>query len=265
VHGALTVLLGRLERALKVRLHAQLAADPETHAWTLSLYRAGEHHPETVHDYFPHEAARPRWPWLAEQLKRHAGDERRHTALYGKAIREMGRETIELEGLDVLNNTIRARTQATWEIRDTDGPEVVRIRIAHFLAHAHHLERRVDRSVSYHLEACEQVGSSRTRAVAEIVARVAADEARHVASTREALTEITTSREREQILDVHERAEHDADLAFSSRQMRHLSSAFAPRFSRLDRALYGLTSLAMELGLAARSYAPGSTHDARQT
>lgn len=251
--GRPTQLRGAIERALKVRLHTQLAADPETHAWTLSLYRAGEHHPETVHDYFPHEAARPRWPWLADQLKRHAGDERRHTALYGKAIREMEREPIELEGLDVLNNTIRDRTKATWEIRDSDGPEVVRVRIAHFLAHAHHLEQRVDRSVCFHLEACERVGSTRTRAVAEIVARVQADEARHVASTREALTEITTTREREAILAVHREAENAADLAFSSRQMKHLSTHFAPRFSRVDRAFYGLASVAMELGLATKS------------
>jgi hypothetical protein len=31
-----------IERRLKVRLHVQLAADPRTHGWTLSLYRAGE-------------------------------------------------------------------------------------------------------------------------------------------------------------------------------------------------------------------------------
>jgi hypothetical protein len=74
-----------------------------------------------------------------------------------------------------------------------------------------------------------------------------------LASTHEALTELTTSRERAQIFAVHERAEHDADLAFSSRQMRHLSSSFASRFSRADRALYGLTSIAMELGLATRT------------
>lgn len=246
-------LRDRLERASKVRLHTQLASDPELHAWTLSLYRAGEHHPETVHDYFPHEAARPRWPWLADQLKRHAGDERRHTALYGKAIRAMDHTPIELEGLDVLNNTIRAQTQATWAICEDDGPEVVRVRIAHFLAHAHHLELRVDRSVCFHLDACERVGTPRTREVADVVARVQADEARHVASTRDALVELTTVREREAILDVHASAENAADLAFSSRQLRHLATHFAPRFSRADRALYGLASVAMELGLATKA------------
>lgn len=242
-----------IERRLKVRLHMQLAADPHAHAWTLSLYRAGEHHPETVHDYFPHEAARSRWPWLAEQLKRHAGDERRHTALYTRAIREMGEEPVELGGLDVLNNTIRAQTRATWEIQGDDGPEVVRIRIAHFLAHAHHLEHRVDRSVGYHVEACERLGTPRTRAVAEVAARVQADEVRHIRSTMEALEETTTLRERTEILALHESAEVAADLAFSSRQLRHLSSAFPDRFRAVDRAFYGLTAVAMELGLAARA------------
>ncbi|MBX7191475.1 MAG: hypothetical protein K1X94_05435 [Sandaracinaceae bacterium] len=239
-----------LERALKVRLHTQLAADPRTHAWTLSLYRAGEHHPETVHDYFPHEAARPRWPWLAEQLKRHAGDERRHAALYTRAIRDMGEEPLELDGLDVLNNTIRAQTRATWAIRPEDGPDVVRIRIAHFLAHAHHLEHRVDRSVGFHVEACERVGSARTHSIAEVAARVQADEVRHISSTLEALTELTTHRERTAILELHESAENAADLAFSSRQLRHLGVAFRDRFGAPDRAFYRLTAVAMELGLA---------------
>lgn len=242
-----------IERRLKVRLHMQLAADAHTHAWTLSLYRAGEHHPETVHDYFPHEPARPRWPWLAEQLKRHAGDERRHTALYTRAIREMGEEPVELGGLDVLNNTIREQTRATWEIQGDDGPEVVRIRIAHFLAHAHHLEQRVDRSVGYHVEACERIGSPRTLAIAEVAARVQADEVRHIRSTLEALTEITSERERREILALHESAENAADLAFSARQLRHLSSTFRDRFHAADRAFYGLTAVAMELGLAAHA------------
>jgi len=250
---ARTGLASSLERALKVRLHAQLAADPHTHAWTLSLYRAGEHHPETVLDYFPHEAARPRWPWLADQLKRHAGDERRHTALYTKVIRELGEEPLELDGLDVLNNTIRSRTRATWEIRPEDGPEVVRIRIAHFLAHAHHLEERVDRSVGYHIEGCESVGSRGALAVAEVAARIQADEVRHIASTLEALTEITSLRERTEILALHEQAEIEADLAFSSRQLAHLSHHFRARFSAPDRVFYGLTSTAMELGLSLRS------------
>jgi len=245
----------RLEEALKIRLHAQLASSPRLHAWTLSLYRAGEHHPETVHDYFPHEAARAQWPWLAEQLKRHAGDERRHTALYTKAIRELGEEPVELEGHDVLNELIRSQTQATWEIRDEDGPEVVRIRIAHFLAHAHHLERRVERSVSYHLAGCQQVGSPGALAVADVVARVHADESRHVASTLAALTELTSEREREQILALHGEAESRADLAFSSRQLRTLVSRFRSELGAHDRVFYRLSARAMELALAARSLA----------
>lgn len=244
-------MASQLEHALKVRLHRQLASDPRMHAWTLSLYRAGEHHPETVHDYFPHEAARPRWPWLAEQLKRHAGDERRHTALYTRAIRELGEEPLELDGADVLNQVIRAETEATWEIRPEDGPEVVRVRIAHFLAHAHHLERRVERSVAYHLEACQAVGTPAALRVADVVARVHADESRHVESTRAALEELTSARERAHILEVHRAAEARSDLVFSSRQLRTMSRRFADVLRPHDRAFYLLTARAMELVLDA--------------
>ena len=77
-------LVHRVKRAW----HRQLASQPETHAWVLNLYRAGERHPQTVLDYFPLEFAPS--PELAEKLRRHRADEQRHTSMYARAIAELG-------------------------------------------------------------------------------------------------------------------------------------------------------------------------------
>ena len=43
-------LRAAIERRAKVRLHLDLVESPSAHAWTLSLYRAGEQYPEHVAD-----------------------------------------------------------------------------------------------------------------------------------------------------------------------------------------------------------------------
>jgi hypothetical protein len=229
--------------ALKLRWHLDLASRPETHAWVLGLYRAGEKHPETVDDYFPWRHAEGRWPELARALKRHAGDERRHVVLYERAIEAMGEPVRELGGLDVFNNAIRAQTPVDWAIAPDARDEERRLRIASFLAHAHHLERRIERSVRYHVEACERLGK---REVAEVVARVHADEARHVAYTFEALSELTSRAERERIVETHARAEAAADRAFSARQVRDFLRRYGGRLPWSRRALYSACALLME-------------------
>lgn len=232
-----------LEHHAKLRWHLDIVADPAVHAWALALYRAGERHPETVSDYFPHERVRAHWPALADRLKRHAGDERRHAALYDRAIESLGEPAPEIAERDVFNHAIRAWTPVSWAIEERDPREAIRIKVAHFLAHAHHLERRVRRSLDYHVEACARVGRT---AVLAVVERVRDDEERHVASTLESLIEMTTARERGAIVALHAGAERGADRAFSARQTRAFLARLGPRIPIGRRALYAASALAME-------------------
>ncbi len=233
-----------LERAGKVRLHAQLAADPRAHAWALSLTRAGERHPETVDDYFPVERARERWPELAASMKRHAGDERGHAALYARAIERSGQPVSDIEPEDVFNVVIRAHTRAGWRIEASDGPDDVRLKLAHFLAHAHQLEKRVTRSLRYHAEGCRRAGREE---IVEVVERVLADEERHVGYTGQALVELTRTGEREHILALHADGEAAADRAFSARQLRTFLARWGPALPRTDRIFYAASAFLMEL------------------
>lgn len=226
---------------VKIALHRDLASDPETHGWVLNLYRAGEQHPERVGDYFPHMHAP--CPELAKQLRRHAGDERRHTVLYGKVIEAMGQPLLELGGEDVFNEVIRSRTPLSFAIREEDSPDRKRLRVAHFLAHAHFLERRVQRSLDYHLEACAQLGK---REVGSVVSAIHADEARHVRSTREACEALLTRAELATVLTIHAEAEELANRAFSAHQMRRLLRLYGARFSKTHRAIYRLSLLLLE-------------------
>jgi hypothetical protein len=201
--------------------HRHLVAHPATHAWVLNLYRAGEQHPESVDDYFP--ARHAPWPWLADQLTRHAGDERRHARMYARAIERLGEPVEELHGPSVFNEVIRSCTPASFRIVEGDAPDVVRRKIAHFCAHAHFLEKRIARSLAYHLDACERAGHD---APAAVVARVHADEERHLRTTLEAVHELVDRRTAAELLDVHRRGERRANLVFSRLQVR----AFLARF-----------------------------------
>jgi len=236
-------VLSRLERAAKVRLHTQLASDPRAHAWTLSLYRAGEQHPEKVVDYFPVELVRDRWPELAASMKRHAGDERGHAALYTRAIERMGERVLEVPDDDVFNVVIRRHTDAGWHIVPSDDADAVRLKLAHFMAHAYHLEKRIARSLRYHVEGCSRAG--RTDVVGT-VERVLADEERHVSYTWEAVMELTTASERERVVRVHADGETRADRAFSSRQLRTFLDEHAGTLPRTDRMFYAMSAFAME-------------------
>jgi hypothetical protein len=234
---------GALERAAKVRLHTLIAADPRAHAWTLSLYRAGERHPETVSDYFPCERARERWPELAASMKRHAGDERRHAALYAKAVERMGERVLDIDDGDVFNVVIRRHTRASWAIDERDDDESVRLKLAHFMAHAFHLERRIATSLRYHREGCVRAGRTDVR---DTVERVLGDEERHVSYTRAAVDELTSARERERVLAVHAEGEALADRAFSSGQLRTFLERYGRALPRRDRIFYAASAIVME-------------------
>lgn len=236
-------MLSRLERAGKIRLHTQLASDPRAHAWTLSLYRAGERHPEMVSDYFPCERARERWPDIAASMKRHAGDERGHAALYAKAIERMGERILEIDDADVFNVVIRQHTRASWAIDERDDADTVRLKLAHFLAHAYHLEKRVARSLQYHSEGCVRAGRSDVLATVE---RVLADEERHVGYTGDAARALTTRAEWDEVMRVHADGEREADRAFSARQLRTMLRDHGGSLPRGDRLFYALSAFVME-------------------
>ncbi len=234
--------MSRIERGLKLRWHRELASSPQTHAWALNLYRAGEKHPQTVDDYFPHAHAEE--PWLIEALRRHEADEARHTWLYTQAIRELGQPVEELNGTDVFNQVIRQHTDARFDIRDGMSRDEKRFRIGHFLAHAHFLEVRISQSLEWHVEACEQMGA---RAIGAVVAEVLADEERHVSYTRSAAMELLGSKAKE-VLAIHQAGERRANFDFS----QHAVRGFLARFGRRSptHLWFGWSAQVMRAGVA---------------
>jgi hypothetical protein len=227
--------------AVKEQWHRDIASHPVVHGWVLNLYRAGERYPQTVTDYFP--AERAECPVLAARLREHGHDERRHTAIYEHAIRALDQPVDDLEGDDVFNNVIRGQTVSCFTITEGDDRETVRLKLAHFLTHAHHLEKRVERSLLYHRDACEHVGAG---AAERAVAAVLLDETRHVRYTAEAAREMLTRAEAVRVFAEHRRAEARANLLFSERQVR----IFARRYRRLvggpKASFYRVCAVVME-------------------
>jgi len=217
----------------KLRWHLDLASHPVTHGWVLNLYRAGEQHPETVADYFPAEHAP--WPQLAQDMRRHAAEERGHVALYGRAISDLGEPVDDLQGADVYNEVIRDCTEASFAIGEEQTADQRRLALGHFLAHAHHLERRIARSLEYHLEACLQLARSGPAAA---VSKVLEDEYKHVEYTGLALPELLTHSEHAAIMELHARGEEQANLLFSSIQVRRFLASYADHVSVPSRLLY---------------------------
>ncbi|HEY4223528.1 MAG TPA: hypothetical protein VGO62_19355, partial [Myxococcota bacterium] len=173
-------VVGALERSVTRRWHDELVADPALHAWVLNLYRAGEHHPATVDDYFP-VAHAPRG--LAEKLAAHREEEAMHARVYAGAIRALEQDLVDHTGLDVFNIAIREHTPATFRILDDDAPDLVTRKIAHFLAHAHFLEARIAHSLELHANACARASSPALKAVSLVLT----DEIEHTRYTREAV------------------------------------------------------------------------------
>ena len=224
---------------IKEMWHRDLVDRPDTHAWVLSLYRAGEVHPQTVDDYFPLAAAEDER--LRASMARHSADEARHVKIYDRAIAKLGQTLTEFDGLDVFNVVIRRETDATFATRDVEEADLRRERLAHFLAHAHFLEKRIARSVEYHLEACERAGRAD---VARAVTAVHADEERHTTYTLAAVRDLLPPARAARVIAIHRRGEARAKLRFSARQVR----AFLARFgagTKLSHSLVYRTSARM--------------------
>ena len=235
-----------LIRSVKHLWHRELAGDPETHAWVLSLYRAGEFHPQTDADYFPADAADS--PELRASIERHAADEARHVKIYDRAIARLGQPRTEFEGLDVFNVAIRTYTGVDFSTQGVTARDAVADRLANFLAHAYFLEMRISHSLEFHLEACERLGRSE---VARAIHTVHADEERHTSYTLEAVKELLPAARAAEVLEVHRRGEARANLAFSARQVRSFLARF--KSSRSHAFVYRASASMMEAGLVALS------------
>jgi hypothetical protein len=233
-------------RAVKRAWHRDLVSRPGTHAWVLSLYRAGEFHPQTVSDYFPIAAAES--PSLKAAMERHCRDEQRHVKLYDRAVAALGEELVPFEGGDVFNVVIRSETNATFETATAKSADQRRERLAHFLAHAHFLELRISHSLDLHLEACASAGMPEIEALVQAVHH---DEHRHTSYTLEAVRELLPKARAERVLDVHRRGEARANLKFSARQVRHFCSTFAHTAEVSHTLLYRACAAMMENAHAA--------------
>ena len=206
--------------SIKKRLHRDIVADPVLHARVLNLYLCGEAYPHAVDDYFPVEHAEEvSGPELAATMRAHLADEDKHIVLYAKAISKLGEEVIELPDADIFNHVIRSHTPHPWRVEAGMDVDCKRDRIANFLAHAHCLEKRIARSLEYHVDACAQASSDYP---AKAVAAVLSDEQRHTSYTREAVFDLVPRRRAVEIIAIHRRAEHRANLDFSARQLRRL-------------------------------------------
>jgi hypothetical protein len=228
--------------AIKRTWHRDLVAHPETHAWVLSLYRAGELHPQTVDDYFPSWAADS--DDLRAKMARHAADEVRHVKMYDRAIAMLETPRTDFEGLDVFNVAIRTETGVDFRVGESSAErDRSREKLAHFLAHAHFLERRIARSLEYHLEACERAGRSD---VARVVSSVHADEVRHTSYTLDAVKSLLPRKTAEDVIAVHRRGEARANLSFSARQVRSFLRTFSRHASISHALVYRISATMME-------------------
>lgn len=227
--------------SIKGCFHGEMVSDPTIHGWVLNLYRGGERYPQRVCDYFQSDFAPTKE--LAERLRQHAAEEDKHVHLFSRALKSIGQPMVEVEMGDIFNEVIRSFTPGTFHIVESDGPDERRRKLANFLAHAHHLEKRVAQSFAYHIEACER---ARSHGVAQVVAVAKHDEDGHVRYTRAAVFDLLTRREAEEVMDVHRRAEARANLIFSQRQVRVFLARFGKTRPKYRQWLFRICAMLME-------------------
>jgi hypothetical protein len=203
---------------IKRRLHRDIVADPVVHGLVLNLYLNGERYPQCVDDYFPIEAVNE--PELADSMRRHITEEEKHVLLYEKAIERLQQPVLDLDKVDVFNEVIRTHTPVVFRIAADDDADTKTLKVAHFLAHVHFLEKRIARSLEYHVAACAHAACDYPE---KAVGAVLKDEGRHVSYTLAAVQHLLPARLANEVLAVHGRAERRAHFDFSSRQLRRLT------------------------------------------
>jgi hypothetical protein len=217
----------------KRRLHREIVADPVLHGLVLNLYLNGEQYPHRVDDYFP--IAYVENPTLAALMQRHCDEEDKHVALYAKAVQKLERPVLQLPMDDIFNAVIRRHTSEPFAVRAEQNTDERRLRLAHFLAHAHTLEKRVARSLEYHVEACAHSPSSYSE---KAVGAVLNDEYQHVCYTAQWVRELLPTAKANAVFNHHAKAEAAANLDFSARQLSQLLQNHRKRFPRASAALY---------------------------
>lgn len=227
--------------SIKGCFHSEMVSNPTIHGWVLNLYRGGERYPQRVCDYFQSDFAPTKE--LAARLRQHAAEEDKHVHIFSQALKSIEQPVVEVEMGDIFNEVIRSFTPGTFHIVESDTPEERRRKLANFLAHAHHLEKRVAKSFAYHIDACERV---HTDGVARVVAIAKHDEEGHVRYTRAAVFDLLTRREAEKVMEVHRRAEAKANLIFSQRQVRAFLALFGNTTPKHRRWLYRICAMLME-------------------
>jgi hypothetical protein len=226
---------------IKEHFHRDLVADPVTHGWVINLYLNGERYPQRVTDYFQSEFAPD--PALAENTRHHSRDEAKHVQLFAHALEMLDQPVVELESCDVFNHVIRSLTPGTFHIAAGDPAELQREKLANFMAHAHFLEKRIERSFAYHRDACEAMKRDR---IARVVSAVHADEARHVGYTRAAVFDLLPRRRAREVLELHRRVEARANLLFSQAQVKVFLAKFAAVTPAQRQLLYRVSAFLME-------------------
>lgn len=229
---------------LKRRLHRQIVADPLLHGLVLNLYLNGEQYPHRVSDYFPLASVED--PALEARMRLHMREEDKHVALYIKAIGTLEQPVTQLPLAEVYNEVIRKHTPSSFVIRADDTRDTRTLKLAHFLGHLHFLEKRIARSLEYHVEACAHSASAYA---AKAVGAVLHDETAHVTYTREAVDALLPRRLARQVLSEHSGAESRANLEFSSRQLGRLVREHGTRFGGGSRMLYRAFSGLLERNL----------------
>jgi hypothetical protein len=217
----------------KKRLHREIVADPVLHGLVLNLYLNGEQYPHRVDDYFP--IAFVENPTLASLMQRHCKEEDKHVALYSRAIEKLGQPILVLDDADIFNAVVRTHTAESFAVRVEQNTDERRLRLAHFLAHAHTLEKRVARSLEYHLDAC---AFAQTDYPEKAVSAVLSDEYQHVSYTEQWVRELLPKTKAEQVLSHHLQAETKANLEFSARQLSKLMRQHTNRFPSSSRLVY---------------------------
>ena len=229
---------------IKRRLHRDICRDPVLHGLVLNLYLNGEEYPHRIDDYFPVWAVPD--ADLLSAMQSHMRDEDKHVALYRKAIRKIDQPIIELPLADVYNEVIRSHTKQSFRIGEQDSADLRTFKLAGFFAHLHFLEKRIARSLQYHLDACSSSPSGYPEKAVGVVFK---DEKHHVDYTREAVFHLLPLAKAKTLLSNHRRAEAKANLDFSSQQLSRLSSYYADRFPRCRRRIYRHASDVLEWGV----------------
>lgn len=229
---------------IKRRLHRDICRDPVLHGLVLNLYLNGEEYPHRIDDYFPVWAVRDEH--LCSAMRSHMQDEDKHVALYKKAIRKLEQPIVELPLAEVYNEIIRGYTEQSFRVDRKDCADQRTLKIAGFFAHLHYLEKRIARSLEFHLDGCASSPSDYSE---KAVGVVYGDETYHVEYTHEAVFHLLPNDRAKRVLTHHRRAEARANLDFSSQQLIRLTKNYADRFPRSRRRIYRYASSLLEWGL----------------